>query len=360
MVDELLDEHGAKFFTKLDLRSGYHQVRMRAADIAKTTFWMHEGLYESLVMSFGLCNAPATFQSLMNDVLRPFLHRFVLVFFDDILIYSSSWADHLRHLRAMLTILQQHQLFVKRLKCAFGIKSISYLGHVISVTGVAMDPAKVQAVFDWPQPRSTHVVHGFLGLTGYYCKFVQDYGAIAAPLTALLKKEGFSWNDAATEVFRALKIVVTSALVLALPDFMQSFIVEYDASTPRFGAVLLQDKHLVAFFSRPVAPRHCSLAAYECELIRLVHAIRHWHPYLWGRCFTVRTDHYNLKFLLDQRLATILQHHWVGKLLGFEFTVEYKPGAQNTVADALSRCDTPDSVMLAISVSRFDYIDRLR
>lgn len=213
---------------------------------------------------------------------------------------------------------------------------------------------------DWPQPRSARVVCGFLGLAGYYRKFVQHYGAIAAQLTALFKKEGFSWNDATTEAFRALKIVVTSAPVVVLPDFMQSFIVECDASTHGFGVVLLQNKHPVAFFSRLVAPRHRSLAAYEHELIRLVHAIRHWHPYLWGRCFTVRTDHYNLKFLLDQRLATILQHHWVGKLLGFEFTVEYKPGAQNTVADALSRCDTPDSVMLAISVSRFDYIDRLR
>jgi len=151
VVDELLDElQGAKFFTKLDLRSGYHQVRMCPADIAKTTFRTHDGLYEFLVMPFGLCNAPTTFQALMNDVLRPFLRRFVLVFFDDILIYSSSWADHLRHLRAVLTMLQQHRLFVKRLKCAFWVASISYLGHVISEAGVAMDPAKVQAVQDWP------------------------------------------------------------------------------------------------------------------------------------------------------------------------------------------------------------------
>jgi hypothetical protein len=192
------------------------------------------------------------------------------------------WADHLRHLRVVLTVLQQHQLFIKRSKCAFGVQSISYLGHVISATGVAMDPAKVQAVSDWPQPRSARVVCGFLGLAGYYRKFVQHYGAIAAQLTALFKKEGFSWNDATTEAFRALKIVVTSAPVVVLPDFMQSFIVECDASTHGFGVVLLQNKHPVAFFSRLVAPRHRSLAAYEHELIRLVHAIRHWRPYLWG------------------------------------------------------------------------------
>lgn len=151
VVDELLDElRGAKFFTKLDLHSGYHQVRMDPADVAKMGFCTHDGLYEFLVMPFGLCNAPATFQSLMNDVLWPFLHCFVLVFFDDILVYSDTWADHLRHIRAVLNTLQQHRLFVKRSKCVFSVDSIVYLGHIISADGVAMDPTKVQAVQDWP------------------------------------------------------------------------------------------------------------------------------------------------------------------------------------------------------------------
>jgi hypothetical protein len=335
VVDELLDElNGAKFFSKLDLRSGYHQVRMRPEDIHKTAFRTHDGLYEFLVMAFGLCNAPATFQALMNDVLRPFLRRFVLVFFDDILIYSRTWAYHLRHLRAVLEELRRHQLFVKRTKCSLGVSAVAYLGHVISAAGVATDPVKVQAIHDWPTPRSACAVRGFLGLAGYYRKFVHNYGTVAAPLTALLKKDSFTWDDAAATAFPALKAAVTSAPVLAMPDFAKLFVVECDASTIGFGAVLVQEGHPVAYFSRPVAPRHRALAAYERELIGMVLAVRHWRLYLWGRRFLVKTDHYSLKYLLDQRLATIPQHHWVGKLLGFDFTVEYRFGVTNTVADA--------------------------
>jgi hypothetical protein len=252
-------------------------------------------------------------------------------------------------------------LFVKQSKCAFGVPSVTYLGHVISASGVAMDPAKVHAVRGWPQPRSTRVVRGFLGLASYYRKFVHDYSTIAAPLIALLKKEGFTWSAEAAAAFDALKAAVTTTPVLALPDFTKPFVVECYASTHGFGAVLIQEAHPIAFFSRPVAPRHRSLAAYEQELIGLVHAVRHWRPYLWVQRFIVRTDHYSLKFLLDQRLATIPQHHWVGKLPSFDFGVEYKSRSQNTVADALSRRETPEErVVLAVSASRFDYITRLR
>jgi hypothetical protein len=186
-------------------------------------------------------------------------------------------------------------------------------------------------------PRSARAVRGFLGLAGYYRKFIHNYGSIVAPLTALLKKEGFSWGEAAAAAFATLKTAVTTAPVLAMPDFTKPFIIKCDASSHGFGAILIQDRHLIAFFSRPVADRHRSLTAYEWELIGLVQAVRHWRPYLWGRRFIVKTDHYSLKYLLDQRLATIPQHQWVGKLLGFDFSVEYKPGAANAVADATQR-----------------------
>jgi hypothetical protein len=356
VVDELLDKlNGAKFFTKLDLRSGYHQVSMRHGDIHKTAFRTRDGLYEFLVMAFGLCNAPATFQALMNDVLRPFLRCFVLVFFDDILVYSRTWADHLRHLRAVLDQLRRHQLFVKHTKCSFTATAVAYLGHVIFTAGVTMDPAKVHAIHDWPTPRSARAVRGFLGLAGYYRKFVHNYSMVVAPLTALLKKDEIAWDDTAATTFLALKAAVTWAPILAIPDFAKEFIVECDASMVGFGAVLAQEGHPLVYYSRPMAPRHRALAAYERELIGLVQAVRHWKPYLWGRSFLVKTDHYSLKYLLDQRLATIPQHHWVGKLLGFDFSVEYRSGATNIVADALSRHDIEDDALLAISEPRFDF-----
>ena len=361
VVEELLDElHGAKFFTKLDLRSGYHEVCVHPDDITKTTFRTHNALFEFLVMPFGLTNAPATFQALMNDILRPFLRQFVLVFFDYILIYSRTWAEHLVHVRTVLETMRAHKLFLRQNKCSFGTTSVSYLGHVVSDSGVAMDQDKVQAVRDWPVPRSPRTLRGFLGLAGYYRKFINNFGSIASPLTQLLKKEGYTWSEDATMAFEKLKTALTSAPVLRLPDFTKTFTVECDASSFGFGAVLHQGTGAIAFFSRPVAPRHRGLAAYERELIGLVHAVRHWRPYLWGRTFVVKTDHYSLKFLLDQRLATIPQHHWVSKILGFDFSVEYKPGRNNVVADALSRCEEEIGDVCAISAPNFAILDMIK
>src|SRR3954467_6560973 len=178
---------------------------MHPDDIAKTAFRTHHGHYEFLVMPFGLSNASATLQALMNDVLSPYLRRFVLVFFDDILIYNTSWAEHLQHIAIIFNELRAHHLHLKRPKCSFGTPSVAYLGHVISAEGVAMDADKVAAVAAWPPPHSPRALHGFLGLAGYYRKFIREFGLIASPLTRLLRRDAFAWDDEATTAFEALK-----------------------------------------------------------------------------------------------------------------------------------------------------------
>ena len=177
-------------------------------------------------------------------------------------------------------------------------------------------------------PRTLRALRGFLGLTGYYRRFIHNYGVIAAPLTALLKRDAFRWSDAAAAAFDMLKSALTSGPVLQLPDFTAPFVIDCDASGSGFGAVLHQSAGPIAFFSRAVAPQHAKLAAYERELIGLVKAVRHWRPYVWARPFTIRTDHFALKFLLDQRLSTIPQHTWVSKLFGYDFKVEYNPATK--------------------------------
>ncbi|XP_038973404.1 uncharacterized protein LOC103699041 [Phoenix dactylifera] len=359
VIDELLDElHGAKFYSKLDLRSGYHQIRVQEDDIPKTAFRTHEGHYKFVVMPFGLTNAPATFQSLMNDLFRPYLRQFILVFFDDILVYSKSWEDHLTHLHLVLTILSSHQLFAKESKCHFGVQQVKYLGHIITEDGVSVDPDKVQAVVAWPTPTTAKEVRGFLGLAGYYRKFIRNFGTMAAPMTKLLTKEKFHWSEEAETAFNQLKQALTTPPTLCLPDFSQTFVVECDASGAGIGAVLTQHNKPIAYFSEALKGTALTLSTYEKEMLAIVKAIRKWRPYLLEKPFTVRTDHKSLKYLLEQRITTPAQTRWLPKLLGYDYTIEYKKGPKNQAADSLSRIG--EVQFLSISVPHADWWPKLQ
>ncbi|GJR70323.1 hypothetical protein Tco_0016388 [Tanacetum coccineum] len=337
-IDELLDElYGATIFSKLDLRSGYYQIRVQAQDIAKTAFRTHSGHYEFKVMPFGLTNAPSTFQAVMNELFRPYLRRFILVFLDDILIYSSNMEQHMYHLEQVLKLLRDNQFFAKFSKCCFGQQKVVFLGHVITSEGVQVEQEKISSVQSWPIPTTVKEVRGFLGLTGYYRRFVKNYGLIARPLTALTKKDGFLWSEEALKAFNKLKQALLSTPILRLPDFSKNFVVECDASSDGVGAILSQDDHPVAYFSKGFSPSNRFKSAYDRELLALVLAVQKWNHYLLGHHFLIRTDHYTLKFLLEQRITSTEQQRLFLKLMPYDFSIIHRTGKENRGADALSR-----------------------
>jgi hypothetical protein len=339
IVEELLDElAGAKFFTKLDLRSGYHQIRLAEEDEIKSAFRTHSGHFEFRVMPFGLAMAPATFQSAMNQIFEQQIRKSVLVFVDDILIYSNSIEEHAKHLAEVFNILKQHDLYVKRSKCTFAQPSLEYLGHIISAAGVGTDPSKIAAVKSWPKPSNLKQLRGFLGLAGYYRKFIRGFGAICKPLTNLLRKHAqFLWTPQEQASFTALKQALVEAPVLALPDFSKEFVLETDACDRGIGAVLMQQGHPVAFLSKALGPKNQALSTYDKECLAILLAIDRWRSYLQHQKFTIRTDQRSLVHLDDHRISTPIQQKAYFKLMGFTYQVVYKKGTENRAADALSR-----------------------
>jgi hypothetical protein len=265
VVDELLDElQGAQWFTKLDMRSGYHQIRLNPADEHKTAFKTHNGHWEFKVMPFGLTDAPATFQSIMNSIFAPLLRKSVLVFVDDILIYSKSLEDHKHHLQQVFAILQQHSLYLKKSKCSFGRSELECLGHIISAQGVSTDLEKIKAVQQWPTPIDCKQLRSFLGLAGYYRKFIRHYGTISKPLTDLLKKNTvYVWTPQLQSSFDTLKEALVIAPVLILPDFTKEFCIETDASGKGIGAGLMQQGHPVPYLSKSLSSKNQALSTYE-------------------------------------------------------------------------------------------------
>jgi len=295
-MDEL---RGSKFFSKIDLRSEYHQIRVRDKDVPKTAFRCHYGHFKFLVMPFGLTNALATFQSCMNHIFRGKMRKFVLVFIDDILIYSQTWEEHLQHIEVVLCILEEQHFYVKFSKCEFGLTEMLYLGHINAVDGVRVHEDKIKAIRDWPEPKNVTKLRWFVGICTYYRKFVKGFSQLVAPLTDLTKKGAFSWTDTVQRAFDKLKEVMSSCLVLVLPDFTQKFVLECDASGEGVATVLMQGGHPIAFESRKLFPHERLYPIYDKEMLAIMHALAKFRQYLVGNRFRARTDHNSLRFFLE-------------------------------------------------------------
>jgi hypothetical protein len=338
-IDILFDQlTGARVFSKIDLRSGYHQIRIRPEDIPKTAFTMRYGLFEYLVMSFGLTNAPAHFTYLMNSVFMPELDKFVVVFIDDILIYSKNEEEHAQHLRIVLTRLREHQLYAKFSKCAFWLEEIQFLGHVLSAKGIAVDPSKVKDILEWKPPTTVHQVRSFLGLAGYYRRFIPDFSKLVKPITSLLKNDvKFNWSSKCNEAFEQLKTLLTTAPVLAQPDITKPFDVYCDASGSGLGCVLMQEGRVIAYASRQLRRHEEHYPTHDLELAAVVHALKIWRHYLLGNVCHIYTDHKSLKYIFTQSELNMRQRRWLELIKDYELEIHYHTGKANVVADALSR-----------------------
>jgi hypothetical protein len=289
---------GAKAFSKIDLRSGYHQLKIRVEDIPKTTFTSRYGLYKFAVMSFGLTNAPAYFMYLMNKVFMEYLDKFVVVFIDDMLVFSQSEEEHEEHLRPVLQKLREHQLYAKISKCAFWLKEVSFLGHIITDGGIAVDPSKVRDVLNWSPPKNVPEIRSFLGLAGYYRRFIEGFSKIVKPLTTLLEKgKEFKWDEKCQASFEELKKWLTTAPMLIMPDIHKGFDVYCDASRQGLGCVLMQEGKVVAYASRQLRKHEQNYPTHDLELAAVVHALKIWRHYMIGNKCQIFTDHKSLKYI---------------------------------------------------------------
>ncbi|GJQ96587.1 putative reverse transcriptase domain-containing protein [Tanacetum coccineum] len=299
-IDDLFDQlQGSSVYSKIDLRSGYHQLRIREEDIPITAFRTRYGHYEFQVMPFGLTNAPAVFMDLMNRVCKPYLDKFVIVFIDDILIYSRNKEEHGEHLKTILNLPRSEKLYAKFPKCDFWLDFVQFLGHVIDSSGVHVDPAKIEAIKNWAAPTTPTEVRQFLGLAGYY----------------------------------------RSAPILSLPKGSEDFVVYCDASLKGFGAVLMEREKVIGYAYRQLRKNEENYTTHDLELGAVVFALRLWRHYLYGTKCTVYTDHKSLQYILDQKELNMRQHRWIELLSDYDCVIRYHPGKANVVADALSRKD---------------------
>jgi hypothetical protein len=301
-IDDLFDQlKGACVFSKINLRSGYHQLKIRASDIPKTSFITRYGPYEYTVMSFGLTNVPAYFMYLMNKVFMEYLDKFVVVFIDVILIFSKNEEEHDEHLHLVLQKLRENQLYAKFNKCEFWLKEVSFLGHIISKGGISINPSKVKDVLSWKTPQNVSDIRSFLGLAGYYRRFIEGFSKISKPMMELLAKGNtFEWTPRRETSFQELKKRLTMTPVLTMPDMEKPFSIYYGTSGQGLGCVLMQDGHVVAYASRQLRKYEEKYPTHDLELAAMVHALKIWRHYIIGKRCEVYSDHKSLKYIFTQ------------------------------------------------------------
>src|SRR3954468_15507812 len=300
-------------------------------------------------MPFGLTNAPAVFMQLINGVFRPFLYKFIVVFVDDILIYSKTEEEHKQHLRLSLQTLRENQLYAKLSKCDFWLHKVQFLGHIVSGEGISVDPEKVEAVSNWEQPKTVSDIRSFLGLVGYYRRFIQDFSRIAAPMTNLTKKDvPFIWTEKCESAFQELKKRLTSAPVLIIPERGLGYDVYCDASGDGLGCVLMQQGRVVAFGSRQLKVHEKNYPTHDLELAAVIHALKSWRHYLYGEKFEVYSDHKSLGHIFTQKDLNMRHRRRLEYIADYDFELLYHPGKANVVADGLSwkRRSTLSSIMV--------------
>jgi hypothetical protein len=335
-TEDLFDQmRGARVFSKIDLMSGYHQMKIRPSDIPKTTFSTHYGLYEFTVMSFSLTNAPAYFMNLMNKVFMEYLDRIIVVFIDDILIYSKNDSDHEEHLRMVLQKLRDNRLYAKFTKCEFWLDEVPFLGHMISKGGISVDPAKVKEIVGWKIPSLVTEVRSLLGLAGYYRRFIEGFSKIAKPMTSLLDKgKEFKWTHECQESFNQLRFKLMSPPILIMPDLQKGFDIYCDACRQGLGCVLMQEGHVITYASRQLRKHELNYPTHDLELVAVVHALKMWRHYSMGTKCQVYTEHKNLKYIFTQKYLNLRQHRWLELIKDYDLEIHYHPGKANLVADA--------------------------
>ncbi|PIL31638.1 transcription factor [Ganoderma sinense ZZ0214-1] len=368
--------HGAKFFTTLDLKSGYWQIPVHPESREKTAFTTRFGHYQFRVMEFGLCNAPATFQSFMNELLRPFLDCCVIVYLDDIVIFSNDEHNHVLDVLNVLGALNEAGIVLNEKKCVFARSSILYLGHIISNEGIRPDPDKVNAIISWPTPDNITRVRGFLNLAGYYRRFIPAFARLASPLYDLLKgspRKGapIQWSASCEHAFETLKHKLTSSPVLGYPRPWHLFVIDTDASGDAIGGILHQSAdrfdggeeegearyrfkesklHPIAYESRRMSPTEQRYSAQEREMLAIDYCLQKWRGYVEGSPVVVRTDHESLKYFLSQKHLGRRLARFADNIAHFDVRIIYRPGRNQLAADALSRRpgnpDVPDSETL--------------